>query len=81
MIEEEEENQKVKEPFCPVCIAAVPLAFSVSAGTIVATTTEDDCEERDRRRRHKIMWGCGGVGLISLILIIYFLLIRCSSCA
>lgn len=78
---EEDENHKLKEPFCPVCIAAVPLAFSLSTGTLVATTTDDDCDERDKNRRKSIIWGSCGVGLISFIVLIYFLLIKCSSCA
>jgi hypothetical protein len=75
------DDDDIKEPFCPVCIAAVPLAFSVSAGTMVAATEEEDCEERDKRRRRGMLWGCCGVGLISLIVIIYFLLMKCNTCA
>lgn len=78
---DDDKKEEVKESFCPVCIAAVPLAFSVSTGTLVASTTDDDCEERDRRRRGHIMWGCCGVGIISLIVILYFWFIQCSVCA
>ena len=43
-----DDEGNVKEPFCPICIAAVPLAFSVSTGTLVASTTDEDCEEEEK---------------------------------
>lgn len=40
-----EEKKQTKEDFCPICVAAVPLAFGVS--TIHNSTTSSSEEEND----------------------------------
>jgi len=65
----------IKEPFCPVCIAAVPLAFSVSAGA-ASTTIEE------KHRRNQIIKWCTIVGILSTLIILYFwFVVKCDSCA
>jgi hypothetical protein len=76
-----EDEGKVKEPFCPICIAAVPLAFSVSTGTLVASTTDEDCEEEEKTKRNHVVAGCVSISIILLIIMAYFLIIKCKSCA
>ena len=71
----ENENEKIKEPFCPVCIAAVPLAFSMTAGA-ASTTIEE------KQRKHQIMLWSTIISIVSTLLIIYFLFaVKCDSCA
>lgn len=71
----EEKEEDIKESFCPVCIAAIPLAFSLSTG--VAAASE---EEQIKQRNAIILWS-SVVGVISLAVIIYYLFIRkCDSC-
>lgn len=73
---EQKEGEDIKEPFCPVCIAAIPLAFSVSTG--VAAASE---EEQIKRRNQIILWS-SIISVISMAVIIYYLFIRpCDSCA
>jgi uncharacterized membrane protein len=70
-----DKEDDIKEPFCPVCIAAVPLAFSVTAGA--ASTTMEE-----KKRRYEIMKWCTIVGVISIFIILYFwLIVKCESCA
>jgi predicted nucleic acid-binding Zn ribbon protein len=70
-----EKEEDIKEPFCPVCIAAVPLAFSVTAGA-ASTNIEE------KQRRNHIMKWCTIVGIISTLIILYFwLAVKCESCA
>jgi len=69
------EKENIKEPFCPVCVAAVPLAFSMTAGA-ASTAIEE------KKRRNQIILWSTIIGIVSLILIIYFLCaVQCSSCA
>jgi len=77
-----EEKKQTKEDFCPICVAAVPLAFGV--GTIHNSTTSSDEEnniiedEEDRIIERKggnslIKWVSIFLllaGLISLIIIL-----------
>jgi len=44
------EKENIKEPFCPVCVAAVPLAFSMTAGA--ASTA---IEEKKKKKSNYIM--------------------------
>ena len=76
-----DDEGNVKEPFCPICIAAVPLAFSVSTGTLVASTTDEDCEEEEKTKRNNVVTGCVSISIILLFIIAYFYIIRCASCA
>lgn len=70
-----DKEDDIKEPFCPVCIAAVPLAFSVTAGA-ASTTIEE------KKRRYEIMKWCTIAGIISIFIILYFwLVVKCESCA
>ena len=41
-----EEKKQTKEDFCPICVAAVPLAFGVSTINNSNTTSEEE-EEND----------------------------------
>ena len=76
---EEDNNQNVKESFCPVCIAAVPLAFSVTTG--VAAASEEDEYITLAHRRRIINW-CTFIGLFSTFIIIYYMYyVKCQSCA
>ena len=90
-----ENENHIKEDFCPVCVAAVPLAFSMAgAGTAKATEQneidncdgeDDDEKEQNKRRiqyRNKWIFSvCGAVGVISLIVIIYFIFFqKCDDC-
>ena len=70
-----EKEDEIKEPFCPICIAAVPLAFSVTAGA--ASNTVEEIE-----RRNQIIKWCTIIGIISTFIIIYFMFIaKCDDCA
>jgi uncharacterized membrane protein len=70
-----DKEDDIKEPFCPVCIAAVPLAFSVTAGAATPPIEE-------KKRRSQIMKWCTIVGIISTLLILYFwFVVKCESCA
>ncbi len=78
-------KEEIKESFCPVCIAAVPLAFSgITAGLASQSDGEDDRQYAVRVRHHrnkKIMWIAILIGIISLSVIIYFKFIKkCESC-
>lgn len=75
---DDKEKEDIKESFCPVCIAAIPLAFSVSTG--VGAAYED--EEYIQERKKTIMIWSVVIGVISLIIMIYYLFIRkCMECA
>lgn len=76
-----DDEGNVKEPFCPICIAAIPLAFSVSTGTLVASTTDEDCEEDDRRKRNNVVAGCVSISIVLILIMAYFYIIQCASCA
>jgi len=73
---QEDDKDEIKESFCPVCIAAIPLAFSVSTG--VGAAYED--EEYINNRRNTIILWSSVVGVISIIVIVYFIFFGCSSC-
>jgi hypothetical protein len=77
----DDEEKNLKEPFCPICIAAVPLAFSVSTGTLVASTTDENCEDDERAKRRDIVMGCVYATIILLLIIGYFYVKKCKSCA
>jgi NhaP-type Na+/H+ or K+/H+ antiporter len=89
------ENEKnIKEDFCPVCVAAVPLAFSMAgAGSakVMEQNDIDNCDgEDDEKEKHKkriqfrnkcIYSICGVIGIVSLIVIIYFIFFqKCDDC-
>jgi hypothetical protein len=92
---DDKENKQIREEFCPICIAAVPLAFSM-AGASTAKATEqneiDNCdgEDDDEKEQNKIRIKyrntmifsiCGFVGIISIIVIIYFMFFqKCDDC-
>lgn len=40
-----EEKKQIKEDFCPICVAAVPIAFGV--GTISNSKSNENDEEND----------------------------------
>jgi len=85
---ENKEKEEIKEDFCPVCVASVPLAFSVTTAGATQVfqekeviTDEDDEDEVDRKRqmmrknRHRAKWvliWCLIIGLISLGFLLYF---------
>ena len=70
----------IKENFCPVCIAAVPLAFSVTAGGSNILIEEEDCEKRKKRNNRMRMYVI--IGVLSLAVILYFTFIKkCQECA
>lgn len=81
MKDNEDGKHNVKEPFCPICIMTVPLAFSVSTGTLVASTTEEDCEEDEMKRRNNIVMGCVSISILMILIILYFYTIKCVACA
>ena len=73
--EKDKDENKLKESFCPVCIAAIPLAFSLSTGT--AATVLD--EEQRVMKKRIIFWSTIISILSSVILIaIYW---KCEKCA
>ena len=84
MNEDENNKKPVKESFCPICIAAVPLAFSVTTGTAASISSEEEGVEHIERKKSRaeiIKW-CTIVGIISTFIIIYFMFIyKCDSCA
>lgn len=72
----EEKKEDLKETFCPVCIAAVPLAFSVTSGAVASNSIEE------KQKRHQIIKWCTITGIISLFFILYFMfVVKCDSCA
>ena len=74
-INETKKEGDINEPFCPVCIAAVPLAFSVT-GAAASNNMEE------KRKRLRIMRWCTIVGIISTLVIIYFMfIVKCDACA
>ena len=75
--EEDYDNTRdLKEPFCPVCIAAIPLAFSVSGAAAASNNVEE------RHTRHSIIKWCTIVGILSTLFILYFMfIVRCQECA
>ena len=79
MSDKKDENIKLKEPFCPICIAAVPLAFSLVSGTAVAAT-DANYEEEQKKLRSNIMFWSIIVSIVSMIVIAYFTWTKCSSC-
>jgi len=77
---DEKDDNKLKEPFCPICIAAVPLAFSLTTGTAVAVT-DANYEEEQKKLRSTIMFWSIIISILSIIVIAYFTWRKCSSCA
>jgi hypothetical protein len=76
------DNQKIetKEDFCPVCIAAIPLAFSGAVGTSTALSDNEHSEKERKRRKLIYKWSII-IGILSLGFIIYFLFIKpCNEC-
>jgi hypothetical protein len=78
-----EENEKSKENFCPVCVGAIPLAFSIAGGR--ANTLENNMEEEEtiweRNRRKRNFNICILIGMISIAVIIYYtFLAPCNKC-
>jgi hypothetical protein len=86
------ENENVKEEFCPVCIASIPLAFSMATGTGAAMSDENDKEnnsdqsmvEKRKERKHQknlVFYISLIIGLVSLATIIYYKFInKCDDC-
>lgn len=69
----------IKEEFCPVCIAAVPLAFSMTAGTSNIVIEEEDCEKRKKRNFRTKIYII--IAIISLGIIIYYTYVKkCEEC-
>jgi predicted nucleic acid-binding Zn ribbon protein len=69
----------IKEEFCPVCIAAVPLAFSMTAGTTNMVIEEEDCEKRKKNNFRLKMYVI--IGILSLSVMIYYTFIKkCDEC-
>jgi hypothetical protein len=87
-----ENENHIKEDFCPVCVATVPLAFSIaSAGTVKAAEQndidncdDDEKEQKKRKIQNRNKWifsVCGVVGIISMIVILYFIFYKnCDEC-
>ena len=88
-------EKEIKEEFCPICVAAVPLAFSMAgAGTVKAAEQNEidniDGEDEDENEQNKIKIKYrntlifsifGIVGVISLIIILYFVFFKkCDDC-
>ena len=80
-MKDDDDDKKIKESFCPICIAAVPLAFSVSTGTLVASTTDEDCDGEEKEKRKNILMACLTISLLSIFIIGYFYIIKCNTCA
>lgn len=69
----------IQEEFCPVCVAAVPLAFSLTEGTRNSIVEEKDIEKRKKRNFRMKM--CIIIGILSLGVIFYFTFLRkCDEC-
>jgi len=77
-MEGQKEQEDIKESFCPICIAAIPLAFSVSTGVAAATEEEQNIMTQ---KRNKIMLWSSIIGFISLAVILYYWFIKkCTEC-
>lgn len=83
-----ENKKEIKEDFCPICIAAIPLAFGASgagAAKISDSGNNDDNCPIKKRKKHfmKILfWSSIAISVISLFVIIYFKYIKkCEGCA
>ena len=83
----ENKKEEIKEEFCPVCIAAIPLAFGATgAGAAKISESkkeDDDCPIKKRRKNFlKILfWSSIALSVISLLIIIYFKYIKkCEEC-
>ena len=90
MNENENENEKIKEDFCPVCLSAVPLAFSMISGAnevVNDSNNSDDDKDLTPRlwyhshRKNRKLHISILIGLIALAAIIYFKYIKqCDEC-
>jgi len=70
------EEEETKETFCPVCLA-VPLAFAGAGVTSVGANQSSVY----KRRKTILLYGGIVVGVISLMIIVYYKFIRdCDSC-
>ena len=80
-MDNDEKQKPIKESFCPICIAAVPLAFSVTTGTAASISSEEEDIEKIKQKNTIIIWSTI-VGVISTIIILYLMFIyKCDSCA
>ena len=85
----ENKKDEIKEDFCPVCIAAIPLAFGATgagASKMVDSKDKDDdnCPIKKRKKHFlKILfWSSIALSIVSVLVIIYFKFIKqCEECA
>jgi hypothetical protein len=89
----ENEKEKIKEEFCPVCLSAVPLAFSMVAGAneMINNNNTDDGDDNEQHsslkpwyhnhRKNRTLHICIVIAVIALAVIIYYKFIKnCDDC-
>ena len=83
----------IKEDFCPICLAGIPLLFSGGIGTATALQNNRDenseyideselyeIQEQRKKRKRIIHWSIA-IFILSLLIIIYFKFIKpCDEC-
>ena len=73
-------NEKLQENFCPVCIATLPMAFSLVQGSNSLNTEDEETYEQQRKRKRNLNLYIL-IGIISTAVIFYYtVLAPCDKC-